>query len=392
MSGHSSMGFSGQGIIIPCPATVRMSEGVDNDTNDAAEKGTAVHECAEAAIKLGCNCQDFVGDTFNGFKITKRMAEAGQVYVDEIRKLLRDRNAKLHVELKVAISTIDKELLRGTSDCVIVDIENSELIIGDYKNGFGVVEVDKPIYSSASQKSLNGNAQLVGYALAALDTLDLWGLVNKVTTFVCQPNFEHVDGITRYKTYTMAEMREWWNVYYLTYQEAKRPDSKPNAGEHCKYCRAAGHCATRMRRTIELLSLDNGLDYLLPEQITEIYKEIGTIRRTLEAVENRTTSLARKGTTIEGYKLVKPILRAKCSDEDSFITDAIEAGVDEGDLFNRRMKGKTELKKLMDKKLVDKYFPTPTGDAVLVSMSDKRPAVIAGERPNAVGVFNEVKK
>lgn len=392
MSGHSPMGFSGQGIIIPCPATVRMSEGVNDDTNDAAEKGTAVHECAEAAIKLGCDCHDFVGHTFNGFKITKPMAESGQVYVDEIRKLLQLRNAKLHVEMKVAINTINKELLRGTSDCVIVDTANRELIIGDYKNGFGVVEVDKPIYSSVMGKSYNGNAQLVGYGLAALDTLDLWSAVDKVTTFVCQPNFEHVDGITRYKTYTMAEMREWWDVYYHTYQEAKKPDSKPHAGEHCKYCAAAGHCATRMRRTINLLSLDNGLDYLLPEQVTGIYKEIGTIRRTLEAVENHVTNLARKGVTIEGHKLVKPILRAKCSDEDSFITDAIEAGVAEGDLFNRRMKGKTELKKLMDKKLVDKYFPTPTGQAVLVGMSDKRPAVVAGERPNAVGIFQKVNK
>lgn len=392
MSTHSPMGFSGQGAIIPCVGKVRMSAGLGESTNEAAEKGTAVHELGEASIKLGCDCSDFVGQTFNGFKITKAMAENGQIYVDLIRRLIAERpGCNLIIEGKVSMISIDGELLRGTADCIIVDLTNRELIIGDYKNGYGIVEVDKPIYSLVMNKYINGNAQCVGYGLSVLDTYQLWDKIDKVTTFICQPNYDHVDGVSRFKTYTMGEMVEWWEVYYHTYHEAIRPDARVNPGEHCNYCDAAGFCSARAKRTIELLSLDNGFDYLKPEQIIGFFKEIPVIRNALNTVEEQVSKLARQGTTIEGHKLVKPILRAKCEDEDGFVSAAIESGVSEADLYNQKIKSKTALKEIMDKNIVNEYFINPTGNPVLVEMSDKRPAIATGERPSAVGRFGEVK-
>lgn len=392
MSAHSPMGFSGWGTLAPCPGVLRMKKGLDESTNDAAEKGTAVHELGETTIKLGCDCEDFVGQTFNNFKITKSMAENGQVYVDLVRRLVAQRpGCILIIEGKVCMTSIDGELLRGTSDCIIVDLYNRELLVGDYKNGFGVVEVDKPIYSLAMDKFINGNAQCVGYAIAALDTHQLWDKIDKVTTFITQPNYDHKDGVSRFKSYTMSEIQDWWQVYYHTYQEAIRPDSRVNPGDHCKYCPAAGFCSARALRTIELLSLDNGFDYLKPEQIVGFFKEIPVIRNALDSVEKQVLKLARQGTTIEGHKLVKPILKGKCDNEEGFVAAVIKSGIAENDLYNRKIKGKTDLKKLVDKKLVDEYFIVPKGEPVLVTMSDKRPALVAGERPSAVGKFGEIK-
>ena len=122
MSAHSSFGFSGQGRIISCPGSVRMQRGMPNTTNDAAELGTAVHECSEFALTWGVDCSELVGLSFNGIKITEGMAYAGQQYVTYVNKILEQRpNAKLLIEKRVALSSIDAGNLWGTSDCIIID-------------------------------------------------------------------------------------------------------------------------------------------------------------------------------------------------------------------------------------------------------------------------------
>lgn len=403
---HSKYGFSGQSRTLVCGGSIPMSEGMPNPSNPAAELGTAVHELGENSYKLGLSCHDFVGCTFNKIEVTEDMAEAGQVYVNYIRQLKQQRpNASVWLELKVCLSSISNELW-GTSDYVMLD--GDTLIIGDYKNGYGVVEVDG-VQTITGFGQLDGNAQTMGYALAAMDTLGLWGRVNKIITFICQPNVDHVNGVIRSKEYNMDEVTLWHQGYRAAH---KRTDLV--AGKHCKYCLAAGFCATRIKRTMELIGLTSSITKLNEDQIIELLDEIDTIKRTADAIADQATLLARQGKKLKGRKLVKAIVWAKCTDESELVKQLVEDAVHERfsdefgtteqdielfisefkpKLFNTpKLKGMTALKKVkgVDKDLVNKYFVKPDGGTVLVPIYDKRAAIMPDMRPDASGVFSAV--
>lgn len=393
---HSSHGFSGQSRIIACPGSIRMQEGMPNSTNDQAEKGTAVHECAEASILWGVDCKDFIGHTFNDWKITQDMAEAGQVYVDYVRQIVTQRpTAEVLIEKRVCLSSIDAERLWGTSDVIVIDRDNRTLIIGDYKNGYGIVEVDGIQSIGVTGDHISGNAQMVGYALATLDTYDLWQQIDHVVTFVAQPNVDHKDGKVRYTSYTTQSLLApdgWYEVYRLSHAESLKQDSIRVAGPHCKYCKARGFCGTRITSMIQQLQLDQSIHTCSVDQLIGILDEIDTFKYTLDAVKDRVTQLARQGEKIPGKKLVRGIARAKCTDEESLVSEAIDAGADESELYTRKLKGKTAIKKIVGKEIADKYFVTPDAGLTLVPRWDKRTAVMADQRPDAKGIFTGVKR
>ena len=391
MAAHSSYGFSGQSRIIACNGSVRMQAGLPNPSNSASSLGTAVHEGGEFALHMGVSCHDLIGMTFNRLQFTEDMAFAAQVHVDLIRKIMSERpNAKLYIEGKVYLSSIDADKLWGTADIIIVD--GDTLFVIDYKNGYGLVEVDSNHYVHATNSMVSGNAQCVGYAIAAMDTHNLWGTVTKIITGVVQPNKDHVDGFIRFKNYTVPELQEWWKVYAATHAVSVTDNAPTNAGEHCKYCLAKGHCMTRLTHVMNMLKFDTAISHCNADQLIGIYNEIGVIRTTLEAVEQRVVSLARQGKRVQGRKLVRGIVKAKCIDESGLIADAIESGIDKSKLYNTKIKGKTDITKIIGKPLANKYYVTPDAGYSLVPLSDKRPAIMADSKPTAVGKFGAVNK
>ena len=391
MSAHSSYGFSGQSRIIACPGSVRMQEGLPDSTNNAAELGTAVHELTEFAINLRVSCGDLIGMTFNNHIINDDMAFAGQIYVTYVMEILAMYpDAVLIVEGKVCLSSIDPEKLWGTSDCVIYVPSMRLLIVGDYKNGYGVVEVYPDQYVYARGHTVKGNAQCIGYALAAMDTHNLADKIDHLVTFIAQPNIDHIDGPVRSHAYGRNEWQDWWNIYKESHALAIRPDSPTYAGGHCKYCRAKGHCKTRVIHMMDLMKLDKAISHCSPEELMTLYNEIDTFMYSLEAIKDHIVSLARQGMKIPGKKLVKSIVRANCTDENGLIKEAVESGINKDDLFNKKIKGKTDMVKIVGKKTADKYYTTPEAGLTLVNMSDKRPAIMADKRPDARGLFSPV--
>lgn len=393
MAAHSNHGFSGQSRIIACPGSVRMQDGLPNTTNPAAELGTAVHEATEFALNLRVSCNDLIGMTFNDHVLTDDMAFAGQVYVDYVMEILKlYPDAIVYIEGKVCLSTIDPKLLWGTSDIIIYVPSMRLLIVGDYKNGYGVVEVygDQYVYSRGHIEK--GNAQCIGYGLAALDTHNLWDGVDHVVTFIAQPNIDHIDGPVRLHTYSMTEIYNWLHIYAESHELALLPDAPTFAGSHCKYCRAKGHCKTRIMHMLESMQMDKAVSHCSPEELLTVYNEIDTFIYSLEAVKDRMVALARQGMHIPGRKLVKGIVRAKCVDEHKLVAEAVASGIDKTAMFNTKIKGKTDLVKVVGQKMANKYFVTPEAGLTLVNMSDKRPAVMADSKPNAKGIFGAVNK
>ncbi len=388
---HSKHGMSGQSRIIACPGSVLMQKGFPDESNDHAELGTAHHECSEFCFYWGLQANDCLDMTFNGYKVNEAMVAAVQMYLDYTQQILDQRpQAVLQVEKRVCISSIDPERLWGTGDAMIIDLANKTLVIGDLKAGYELVEVDgmQEVYNS---NPIQGNAQCVGYGLGALDTFDLWDKIDTVITYISQPNVDHVDGCSRWKSYTMDEMRAWWQVYHYTHNLAISENPPVKAGKHCKYCLANGSCKASIEYMLDQIGFEQSMMTCNAEQLLTLFNHVNVFRRVLNNVEERVNELAREGQKIEGYKLVKSIVRANVNDEDALVKEAQELGYDTDKFYNKRIKGKTAIAKLVNQAFANKHYTVPEAGTTLVKRSDKRIAVMADGKRNAVGVFNSIE-
>jgi hypothetical protein len=390
MAAHSAHGMSAQGRIMSCPDSVNMGSYGEDESSSASEKGTAVHEMIEFAFSFGLQALDLKGMYFNKYKVNGPMMDAAQECLDVLYKFSSIKTVTSHIEKRVVLSSIDKDLLWGTSDYIGVDLVNRVLYVGDYKNGFVWVEVNgkQEIYG---MDSLNGNAQLAGYSIGALDTFELWDKVDHVVTFIVQPNKDHVDGTVRSETYNMSEIRSWHEAYSYTHSLAKVKNAPRKSGKHCKYCKARGFCGTRITDQMNLLKLDSSIELASPEHLIAIFEDADVMIKSIEAIKDRVQFLARSGLKIPGHKLVKGIARAIIEDEQGFIDEALKNGANEDDLYNKKLKGKTAIKPFVGNELAHKYYKTPTVGLTLVGTSDTRVAQRPDKLTNAVGVFGSVK-
>lgn len=389
---HSIYGFSGQAMIMACPGSVAMQMDIPDQSGEQADKGTAVHTVGEKALLYGCSAYDFVGSVVKGFKITKPMADAANEYVTFVHTLLAQYPGMAwEVEKGVKMLSVDGERLWGTTDFIGVVLQQRKLIIGDYKNGWGIVDVDKEQYVYALGKTIPGNAQLVGYALSALDTMQLWDKVDTVDMFISQPNPDHIDGSNRLVTWSTRDLLDVWHTAYkASHALSIRDDAPRHAGPHCRYCRARGHCGTRITKTMQSLALDKPIHSCTPEQLIALFDDVNAIKSSCDAIVEKLTELSRKGLKVPGHKLVRSIVHAKCTDEDSLVSDALDKGVSEDELYNRRLKGKTAIKSIIGAELANKYYVTPERGYNLVPLTHTGAAVMADQRPDARGRFGKV--
>lgn len=371
---HSKYGGSGFSILIHCPGSRRMCEGYPNLSTPASELGTAAHELAEFAMKMGVDSYKCKGLTFNNHIATDEMCEDVSVYINHLRaKKVNNPGSKMMLESRVVMSSVGDDVY-GTGDAITLIPQMRKMDIDDLKYGFVMVNVDE-------------TPQLPFYGVAALDTYNLWDQVDTIECTIIQPRGEHIDGDIRIKTYTIAEMHQWRETFRATIALARTDNAPLIAGEHCTYCKARDNCRARYERTLTMLGHDAPLHTLGVDELMNLYLEIPTIKRQLDAVGERVLELARTGKVVPGHKLVKAIARHECKDEDGFIKAAIANGVEREKLFNAKLKSKTDLLKIVDKNIVNSNFVAPPTQYTLAPLHDRRP----GRGVNAaIGVFDAV--
>ena len=390
---HSERGFSGQSRIIACPGSPRMQRGLEDSSSDAAELGTAVHEMGELALSFGLTTTaSFKGRKFNGFKVTDKMIDAADFYLDHVYEITKERpNAVLLIEKRVKLSSIDDSQLWGTLDLGIIDYENRWLLIGDYKNGWGIVDVMPDQYVFATNEIIKGNAQLIGYLIALCDTLNLWKAIDTFEIMVVQPNKGHIDGECRRVSVPLELINKWWHVYNQSHWMSMRGDAPTNAGGHCKYCRARATCGTNLKNIFSKFLLDCPVPDADVDDLIALSEMAGVMRTTMERVDQLLVDAARKGTQIPNKKLVRSIVRAKVTDENELVEAAAEIGITSEKLYNQKLKSKTELKTILGDELAHKFFQTPERGYTLVDMSDTRMAVMGDRKPSAKGKFKRIQ-
>ena len=374
---HSKFSFSGSHIWMEdkCPASIRMSQGFDNPSNPAAAKGTAAHALGEFSAKLGVNIRDCLGLTFEGHKVDHKMIDDVSLYTGYISDKTIGYGVKPELEQKVVMTSLGRNDVYGTSDCTFVSLEERSIDVIDYKNGYGMVDVKK-------------NSQTIGYSIATLDTFNLWGSIDTIVNTIVQPNANHVDGPIRQELYTIDDMKYWLEKYRRSVSLAENKNTRPNAGKHCHWCLAQSNCRARVDYVLDVAYTNVPFDELSIGELEIIYNNISSIKSFCDKVEKRIFGEAQKGRKFEDVKLVKSYGRASVKNEEALIVDAENEGLERDDLFNLKLKSKTDLKRILPHSIVNKHFVSPEPGTKLVEMSNNSPAI----RVNSVkGVFDAFK-
>lgn len=364
MTKHSVFAFSSSHRWMEghCPASIRMSKGYPSQSNPAAERGTCAHELGEFVLRLGFDIRQMLGMVFNDIAVDHKMIDDVSVYTSYVNQMSMKYGAKPLLEQRVVMSSLDRDDVYGTSDCNFLVPSQGIVEITDYKNGYGIVEVQD-------------NPQTIGYAIAALDTFKMWDQVHTVRNTIVQPNGNHVDGPVRTAVYPVRMMLEWREKFRRSIALAEDKSQKPNAGDWCYYCPAQANCRARIGWVLDHAYVDVPFEEMSIPELEAVYREIGSTKAFLDKVEERVFNLAMRGRKFDGYKVVQSYGRAKCKDELALVQEALSLGKTSDELHNTVLKSKTDLKRILPHKIVDKHFVSPEPGKKLVPMHDNSPAI-----------------
>lgn len=293
--------------IVLCPASALASKGlVDDRKNDAAAEGTAMHHLAEICLKFGSNAIGHVGQKLEGDIVcTQAHADIVQPYLEWTREYLDLYGGEMFVELSLNIAWLTgrKDDI-GTADLIILG--PGELVVGDLKTGQTYV-------------SAKNNAQLMAYAISALEQIDPFGSCSQVRFLIAQEpnggNKEFVMSVEELQAqgeYLRAKAQE--AIKY--YNEGTCPGDAYNPSyDACKYCLAGKQfkCAARVAAVEEIvgqpLTADD-FEEFNAEPLTEInlaklQRAVPFLEDFTEDVKNETHRRLSNGESVEGFKLVK---------------------------------------------------------------------------------------
>jgi desulfoferrodoxin (superoxide reductase-like protein) len=381
---HSVYAFSSAGRWFEdaCSASIRMTKGMKSGTNPAAELGTAAHELGEHCIRYGFSPFDCIGMVFGKYThndkdivVDAEMAEAVNLYVGYANDLQVRTGVKASLEMRVVMLSLGRDDVYGTSDLVLVDLQNRTLYISDYKHGYVVVEAAN-------------NKQMIGYGISTLDTLGIWQNIDTVVTTIIQPRKQHIQGCIRSHSYTTAQLVEWQKRFAKSIKLAEDPTTKPIAGEHCHYCVKA-KCRARLLYVLNAAFQDAPDDELTDTEIGVMYNHLPVIETFVKRIKEEALTIAKKtGQVPEGMKPVKSIKWAVVNDEKGLIQAVAKEGLDESVLYKKDIISKTAAKKVLPAAIVDKFFIVPPSSTTIAPLSDNRPALRIG---SVEGVFKPMK-
>lgn len=371
---------------IPCPGSVALSGLYPSGSSTIyADEGTLAHEAAEQLIKTDKVTAKHIKkiDSFyeehpelkgNSSDMIEYLEEyAAYVKEEYAKELKEDPAAQLLTEQKVDLSRWIPEGF-GTSDVVIVRKGRAHII--DLKYGKGVkVEAEE-------------NAQLMLYALGALDEIDMIYEVNEVEITIYQPRLDNISSAMYYAD----DLYGWGhNVAQPAAKKAMEGVAEFKAGEWCTFCPARKECRTRADHFLQLRELKNkGL--LTPAEISEVLKLSDGLVKWADDVKEGALSRALEGEEFPGYKVVEGRSNRKYSGTDEeIVKQCVGAGYDRALLFETKLLTVSNMEKLMGKKqfadVLGLYIEKPPGKPTLVPDTDKRPAIVGN---NAADDFADI--
>jgi hypothetical protein len=394
---HAKLSPSGAHRWMRCPGSVVLEAQYPDESSSYAREGTAAHELAALVLEDGeATAQAYVGKRIayddHGedvqWPITQDMAD----YVDDYVKLVRERaeGATLLVERKLPIDHITGEKgATGTSDVVIIDHANSEIVVIDLKYGMGV------------RVSAEENEQTQLYALGALEEYSVLGDFTYVSMLIHQPRLNHVSEwtITVEQLLTFAKSASFAAgqcdlARSLDGEDAIAGFLSPGE-KQCRFCKAKATCPALRAEITEVVggssaaTLDEFSDFT-PEpvdmQTGDNYlpiamAKVGMVEDWCKAVRAEVERRLLAGQNVDGYKLVE----GKRGHRKWAGDDAVEAlfksfRLRQDEMYDFSLISPTKAEKLFKENpkrwaKVQDLITQNTGKPSVAPATDKRPAL-----------------
>ena len=362
---HSPVGASSSKRWMSCPASVRLSEGIENKSSDYAKEGTRAHEFAEFCLEKGIDPLEFIGKEFQDLPVSEEMAEAIKIYTDYLLK--ESKGKELEIETKFCLDRIDKDLF-GTNDACIVDPFISMNII-DLKYGKGL------------KVNAEENTQLMYYALGVWD-----GECEDITLTIVQPRRPDSEGNCIHEWKTNGDrLRKFEKELKEAVSKTRDPKCKPVAGDHCRFCLAAPTCEGLRNKAMEVASTtfeEVTIDLPKPKeltkkQLTKALQGAKLLSTWIKSVESYGEQLLNQGQKIDGFKLVKKRAIRKWKEDIDGQLEDLESIFGENIYEPKKLKSPAKLEKIVGKKNIEEYTYKPETGTTVAPSSDKRPEVEA---------------
>lgn len=372
---HAILSPSGAERWISCPASVRLTADMPNESSKYAMEGTCAHALAELEARLEFGMCTPAAATRernlwrthweNEIGLTEEMEEEMANHVADYVTLLTERmalhpNSQLLLEQRLPTGIPSSW---GTSDAVIVSPVHVEIV--DFKYGMGV-----QVYAA-------GNPQLRLYGVGALEVIaELLGDPEFVTMTVFQPRIYHTDS----ETLTAQDLRDWRDSL-LPIAELALSDEAPFGPSEsaCRWCPAAGRCRAQLEWATQA-DFGTPADLLSPEELAEALTRIDAIEKWCEQVRAVGLDLIyTKGQPVPGWKAVRSGGRRSIPDSEGAIAALLAVGHALNEISTRKVRGIGELEKLLGKPefetVVSPFVVKGQGSVSLAPEDDKRPAI-----------------
>lgn len=300
---HALLSPSSSDRWIACPGSVQANaEITEPDTgNFASMEGTSAHSLLQVCMDFNDKPENYMGAVLdkNHPPVDQSMIDGVQVALDYIAEHIDfygAGNLRITSEKWVRIGPmigLDEELCNGTSDVIIEHADKSMCVVIDYKHGKGVAVDAK------------GNSQLRLYSAGT--HYEIGEKFKQYRTVIIQPRIARRSPVQE-DTFTHCTLVAWLKKEVApSAKAALLPNAPRNAGEHCRFCRAASNCNTYRRRARAVAADEFGEiedpEHIPNERLEEILGEAVILENWIKAVRGRALHYLTTGGQMSEYVL-----------------------------------------------------------------------------------------
>lgn len=373
MASHALLSASAAERWLNCTPSARLTEKFEDTGSVYAAEGTLAHSLGE--LELRYQLKQITKNTYS--KELKKIQE-NELYnedmPDQVEKYTtfvferlaeaksRTPDALIFLEQKLDFSKYVPEGF-GTGDCIIIADGTMEVI--DLKYGKGV------------EVSAENNPQMKLYALGAIEEYGFIYDIDLVRMTIVQPR---LDNISTWEISVKALLEWAYGELMIKAKEAYEGTGELIAGDWCKFCKVKATCKARAEAILNIAEKFELKDpnLLSTEEIAEVLHKAEEIQAWAKDLQEYALEQAlNNNVKYPGWKLVEGRSNRKYIDEDQVADVLKKKGWDEEEIFIKKLKGITDMEKLLGKKtfvaLLQNYIIKPPGRPTLVVESDKRP-------------------
>ena len=375
---HAKLSASGAKRWMACPPSASLEEQFPEKTSEYAEEGTLAHSLAELLLRYNNN--EITKKTFNTrlnkLKKDPQYNQEMQEYIEDYAQMVWEQfneakascpDAQVLFEQRLDFSEYVPEGF-GTGDVVIIADDMIQIIDLKYGKGVGISAI--------------GNPQLRLYGLGAYLENSLLYDIRRVKMTIIQPRLENIST----EELTAEELLDWAEEVKPRAQMAMDGEGEFCVGDHCRFCKAFAVCRAQKDYQMELAKYDFVDSELLDDsEIGDVLSRVEALVKWAEAVKDYAFDQAiNHGVHFEGWKLVEGRSNRKYLEEDAVAAVLSKAGYTDEDIFNKKLRGITDMEKLLGNKrfaeLLDGQVIKPEGKPVLVLENDRRPELDTTEK------------